>query len=104
MGLHQGALLLPQGTHQRTHSICVYTHHSPATGVLSYTCTHTAALRKHGTGVRKMEMFISFRLKEVVGTRPPPSEHQLSHAYSLNSGLAFLSKQPLTKVGEHSSC
>lgn len=73
MGLHQGALLLPQAPISvHTASVCTHTHHSPATGVLSYTRTHTAALRKHGTGVRKMEMFISFRLKEVVGTRRPP--------------------------------
>lgn len=105
MGLHQGALASATGTHQRTHSICVHTHHSPATGVLSYTRTHTAALRKHGTGVRKMEMFISFRLKEVVGTRPPlRASTQPCLLTELWPGLAFLSKQPLTKVGEHSSC
>lgn len=41
-----------------------------------------------------MEIFISFRLKEVVGTTPPPpQERQLSHAYSLNSGLAWPSFQ-----------
>lgn len=39
-------------------------------------------------------MFIPFRLKAVLH----------SHVYLLNSGLALLSKQLLTEVGEHLFC
>lgn len=73
MGLHQGALLLPQGTHQRTHSICVRAH----TPLPSHQCavihTHTHSSSKktwHG-GEEDGDVYL-FQVEEVVGSRLPP--------------------------------